>query len=154
MADLASVDRLKEVVLFLGTAGVVIPLVKRINVSPTLGFLIAGILLGPFGMGKLAETLPFLKSFSILHAEDIAHVGEFGVVFLFFMIGLELSLERVRILRRLVFRIGAGQFLLSTAAIGVVAWLAGAKLIAAIRAFRVWLPPLCLQTVRSRISMQ
>ena len=132
MADLASVDRLKEVVLFLGTAGVVIPLVKRINVSPTLGFLIAGILLGPFGMGKLAETLPFLKSFSILHAEDIAHVGEFGVVFLFFMIGLELSLERVRILRRLVFRIGAGQFLLSTAAIGVVAWLAGAKLIAAI----------------------
>ena len=132
MADLAAVDRLKEVVLFLGTAGVVIPLVKRLNVSPTLGFLIAGILLGPFGMGALADTLPFLKSFSILHAEDIAHVGEFGVVFLFFMIGLELSLERVRILRRLVFRFGAGQFLLSTAAIGVVAWLAGAKLIAAI----------------------
>lgn len=132
MADLQAVDKLKDVVLFLGTAGVVMPLVKRLNVSPTLGFLLAGIVLGPFAMGALADGLPFLKYISIANAEEIAHVGEFGVVFLFFMIGLELSLERLRILRRLVLRYGAGQFLLSTAAIGLVAWFWGTKAIAAL----------------------
>lgn len=132
MADLPLVDKLKDVVLFLGTAGVVIPLVKRLNISPTLGFLLAGIVLGPFAIGALAADFPFLKYVSIASADEIAHVGEFGVVFLFFMIGLELSLERLKILRRLVLRYGAAQFLLTTGVIGLVAWLWGAKLIASL----------------------
>lgn len=132
MAAGAPIGNLNEVVLFLGTAGVVVPLFKRLNLSATLGFLIAGILLGPFVMGQLAQTVTFLKPFSITNAEDIAHVGEFGVVFLFFMIGLELSLERVRILRRLIFGFGAGQFLLSTGVIGAVAWLSGQQLVASL----------------------
>lgn len=132
MAEAASVGTIREVVLFLGTAGVVIPLVKRLKLSPTLGFLLAGIVLGPFVMGALAQWQPFLRHFSIPNAEEIGHIGEFGVVFLFFMIGLELSLERVKVLRRLVFRFGAGQFLLSTAAIGLAAWIWRAQPIASL----------------------
>jgi CPA2 family monovalent cation:H+ antiporter-2 len=128
----ASGEIIREIVLFLGTAGVIIPLVKRIRLSPTLGFLLAGILLGPFVMGRLAEIVPFLRYFAIPNAEEIGHVGEFGVVFLFFMIGLELSLERLRILRRLVLRYGAGQFLLSTAVIGLFAWVWGQQAIASL----------------------
>ena len=132
MAGIGSVETLNQVVLFLGTAGVVVPLVARLHISPTLGFLIAGILLGPFAMGKLAETFAFLKPLSITNGEDIAHVGEFGVVFLFFMIGLELSLDRVRMLRRLIFGFGAAQFLLSTVLVGLIAWAMGQQAIASL----------------------
>lgn len=132
MAATGSVETYREIVLFLATAGVVMPLVKRLKISPTLGFLLAGIVLGPFVMGALAQSVPFMGYFSIPNAEEISHIGEFGVVFLFFMIGLELSLERVRVLRRLVFRYGAGQFLLSTALIGIVAWVWRAPPIAAL----------------------
>ena len=132
MAETASVEGLKEIVLFLGTAGVVMPLVKRLNLSPTLGFLAAGILLGPFAMGRLAESYPLLKAFSFPNAAGMQHIGEFGVVFLLFMIGLELSLERVRVLRRMIFGFGAAQFLAATAAVGLIAWFAGAKPVAAL----------------------
>ncbi|MCA0425618.1 MAG: cation:proton antiporter [Proteobacteria bacterium] len=132
MADLPPVDKLREVVLFLGTAGVVIPLVKRLNLSPTLGFLLAGIVLGPFVMGRMAEDYPLLQYITFGDAKEMAHVGEFGVVFLFFMIGLELSLDRLRILRRMVLRFGAWQFLLSTAVVGLVTWLWGARPIASL----------------------
>ncbi len=132
MAEVASVDQLKEVVLFLGTAGVVMPIVKRLNLSPTLGFLGAGIVLGPFAMGRLAETWPVMKAFSFPNAEGMQHIGEFGVVFLLFMIGLELSLERVRVLRKLIFGFGAAQFFASTAMIGLTAWYFGAKPVAAL----------------------
>lgn len=125
-------ETFRQLVLLLGTAGVVVPLVKRLNFSPTLGFLLAGIVLGPFVMGAMAQSVPLFRFFALPNPEELGHIGEFGVVFLFFMIGLELSLERVRILRRLVLRFGAGQFLLSTAAIGLVAWISGAKPIASL----------------------
>lgn len=132
MAETASVDTIQQVVLFLATAGVVMPLVKRLKISPTIGFIVAGIALGPFVMGKLAATYPVLRHVSIPDADNISHVGEFGVVFLFFMIGLELSFERLRVLRRLVLRYGAGQFLISSGAIGAVAWLWGLRPIASL----------------------
>mgnify|MGYP001317752888 FL=1 len=125
-------ETLSQAVLFLGTAGVVVPLFKRLNVSPTLGFLIAGILLGPFVMGQIAALLPLLRPLAISSGEEIAHIGEFGVVFLFFMIGLELSLDRVRMMRRLIFGLGAAQFLLSTLLIGAIAWLMGQQLVASL----------------------
>jgi len=128
----APVNGLQEAVLFLGTAGIVMPLVKRLRFPPTLAFLLAGIVLGPFVMGRLATSLPALKYLSLPDAEGLGHVGEFGVVFLFFMIGLELSLERVRILKKLVFGLGAGQFLFSTAAVGIVAWALGTKAVASL----------------------
>jgi CPA2 family monovalent cation:H+ antiporter-2 len=105
----------KDVVLFLATAGVVVPLFRRWKLSPILGFLGAGVLLGPFGLGSLADEAPWLTALTIDSPDDIAQLAEFGVVFLMFMIGLELSWERLRTMRRFVFGMGAGQVGLSFA---------------------------------------
>jgi CPA2 family monovalent cation:H+ antiporter-2 len=74
-------------------------------------------LLGPFGLGHLTGQVEWLRWFSIADSAEFAHLAEFGVVFLLFNIGLELSLERLRTLRRLVFGLGAAQVLVSSAAI-------------------------------------
>ena len=47
----------KDVVLFLATAGVVVPLFRRWRINPILGFLVAGVLLGPYGLGSLASEI-------------------------------------------------------------------------------------------------
>ncbi len=99
----------KDVVLFLATAGIVVPLFRRWKISPILGFLGAGMLLGPYGLGRLAHELPWLGAVTIDNPEEVAQLAEFGVVFLLFMIGLELSWERLRRMRRLVFGLGALQ---------------------------------------------
>ena len=102
-------DGYKDVVLFLATAGIVVPLFKRLRISPVLGFLAAGVALGPYGLAALAPRAPWLALVSVAHPADIAQIAEFGVVFLLFMIGLELSWERLGLMRRLVFGLGAGQ---------------------------------------------
>jgi len=122
----------KDVVLFLATAGVVVPLFRRWKVSPILGFLLAGVLLGPFGLGSLADEAPWLKAFTIDNPDEVAQLAEFGVVFLLFMIGLELSWERLRAMRRFVFGLGAAQVALSLTITAGVALAMGAGLGAAI----------------------
>jgi CPA2 family monovalent cation:H+ antiporter-2 len=132
MAAEVSPGEYKDVVLFLATAGVVVPLFRRWKVSPILGFLLAGVVLGPYGLGALTDRLPWLQYFTIDNPAEIAQLAEFGVVFLLFMIGLELSWERLRAMRRLVFGLGALQVALCLAAIGVVAWYLGQPPAAAI----------------------
>jgi CPA2 family monovalent cation:H+ antiporter-2 len=111
----------KDIVLFLAAAGVVVPLFRRWRVSPILGFLGAGVLLGPHGLGALTGQFGWLSYFTIDNPEEVAQLGEFGVVFLLFMIGLELSWERLRLLRRYVFGLGALQVALCGGAIAAVA---------------------------------
>lgn len=111
----------KDVVLFLATAGVVVPLFRRWRISPILGFLVAGVILGPFGLASLNDVAPWVSSFTIENPQEIAQLAELGVVFLLFMIGLELSWERLRLMRRYVFGLGALQVTLCTAAIAGVA---------------------------------
>src|SRR6188472_4396960 len=106
----------KDVVLFLVTAGVVVPLFRRWKISPILGFLGAGVVLGPYGLGALADEVRWLGAFTIDNPGEVAQLAEFGVVFLLFMIGLELSWERLRSLRRYVFGMGALQVGLCIAA--------------------------------------
>jgi K+:H+ antiporter len=125
MAMASGPETYKELLLFLGTAGVVVPLFTRLHVSPVLGFLAAGIALGPFGLGALARGAPWLSTISITNVEEIAHVAEFGVAFLLFMIGLELSWERLIRMRRLVFGLGPLQVVLSSIALGLVAFALG-----------------------------
>jgi len=96
----------KDLVLFLATAGIIAPLFKRLKVSPVLGFLGAGVVLGPFGLGRVADAAPWLSVITVSNPDEIAQLAEFGVVFLLFMIGLELSWERLRLMRRLVFGLG------------------------------------------------
>ena len=78
----------KETLLFLVTAGIVAPLFFRLHVSPVLGFLLAGVALGPFGLGRLAERAPWLDALALTNVEAIDRVAAFGVVFLLFMMGL------------------------------------------------------------------
>jgi CPA2 family monovalent cation:H+ antiporter-2 len=111
----------KDVVLFLATAGVVVPLFRRWRISPVLGFLGAGVILGPFGLGSLAHRMPLLSALTIDNPDEVAHLAEFGVVFLLFMIGLELSWERLRALRRYVFGLGALQVGLGVAVTATIA---------------------------------
>jgi CPA2 family monovalent cation:H+ antiporter-2 len=122
----------KDVVLFLATAGVVVPLFRRWKISPILGFLGAGVLLGPYGLGALAHDMEWLGAFTIDNPQEVAQLAEFGVVFLLFMIGLELSWERLSRMRRFVFGLGAAQVGIGMAAAGGVAFMLGQPLPAAI----------------------
>ncbi|HMP62034.1 MAG TPA: cation:proton antiporter, partial [Phenylobacterium sp.] len=120
-----SAEGYKDIVLFLATAGVIVPLFRRWRISPILGFLLAGVGLGPFGLGALADFAPWIAYFTVGDPEEIAQLAELGVVFLLFMIGLELSWERLRLMRRMVFGLGAAQVGVSLAAIAGVALLLG-----------------------------
>ena len=115
----------RQALLFLVTAGVVAPLFFRIRVSPVLGYLLAGMALGPFGLGRFAGRAPWLDMFVIGDVEAIDPIASFGVVVLMFTIGLELSFERLKSLRRLVFGLGLAQGAISTALIAGAAMLAG-----------------------------
>ena len=125
MAAAIAPESYKEVMLFLATAGVVVPLFSRLRMSPVLGFIGAGALLGPFGLGRLVPQAPWLAWVTIPNREEIGHLAEFGVVFLLFMIGLELSWERLRRMRRLVFGLGSTQVLACALALSVGLYLLG-----------------------------
>jgi CPA2 family monovalent cation:H+ antiporter-2 len=122
----------KDLVLFLATAGIVAPLFKRLKLNPILGFLIAGVILGPFGLGALSHTFPWLDYVTVDNPQEIAQLAEFGVVFLLFMIGLELSWERLRLMRKLVFGLGALQMIGCSLALGGVAMALGQQPVAAL----------------------
>lgn len=116
---------MQQALVILGAAALVIPLFHRLRLSPVLGFMLVGLVLGPSGLGAWQASHPWLAWISLGGAEQIDAVAELGVVMLLFMIGLEMSLERLRVLRRLALRIGVGQLVLSAAGIAGAARLAG-----------------------------
>lgn len=101
----------KDLVVFLAAAGVIVPLVNRLKISPVLGFLAAGVVLGPDGLARFSGAVPWLSWITIREPGQLAQLSELGVAFLLFMIGLELSWERLRAMRRLVFGLGMMQVL-------------------------------------------
>lgn len=109
----------------LATAGVIVPIAKSLRINSIIAFIACGALLGPFGLGGLLATLPLLRSVTVSNAEALAGPAELGVAFLLFVIGLELSFERLKTMRRLVFGLGLGQVGLSAGAIGIVAYSLG-----------------------------
>jgi monovalent cation:H+ antiporter-2, CPA2 family len=111
----------KETLLFLVTAGVIAPLFFRLHVSPVLGYLLAGLALGPYGLGSLNLKAPWLNALAI-NVEAIDRIAAFGVVALLFTMGLELSFERLRRMRRLVFGLGLAQVVVTMAILSGVAW--------------------------------
>jgi CPA2 family monovalent cation:H+ antiporter-2 len=114
---------LREVMVFLFAAGIVVPLVRRLRVSPVFGFLVVGLAIGPHGVARFAEGLPWLHYFLITDLEGVRPLAELGVVFLLFMIGLELSLDRLWAMRRKVFGMGGTQIIATGTVIAVIAWL-------------------------------
>lgn len=112
-------DYLTEVLIILATVVVMVSVFVRIGLGAILGYLIGGILIGPFAFAWVTET------------GVIATLGEFGVVFLMFIIGLELPLERIKVMRNTIFGLGLAQFVLTTLLIAGIAAFSGMDLIAA-----------------------
>ncbi|MFQ5609005.1 MAG: monovalent cation:proton antiporter-2 (CPA2) family protein, partial [Woeseiaceae bacterium] len=104
---------LVEATIFLAAAIVAVPISRRLGFGSVLGYLAAGIVIGPSGLALVSN------------AEHILHFAELGVVFLLFVIGLELQPSRLWVLRRMVFGLGAGQVLLSAVLIAALAAWAG-----------------------------
>ena len=112
----------REFLIILGAAGLIVPLFVRLGINSILGFLLVGFLLSPDVLGSLTTPFPFLKAFVITDPEAISSLGELGVVFLLFLIGLELSLERLLTMKRLVFGLGSLQVIGTTALIALLAY--------------------------------
>lgn len=122
----------KDLVVFLAAAGVMVPLVNRLKISPILGFLAAGVLLGPDGLARFSGAVPWLSWATISDPGQLAQLSELGVAFLLFMIGLELSWERLRALRRLVFGLGLMQVVACTVVLAALFMLTGQPLAGAV----------------------
>ena len=111
--NIIPIPYLFETVAFLLTVVIIVPAFKRINVSPILGYLIVGALIGPHSLSIVSDVA------------GVSHIAELGIVFLLFSIGLELSFERLKSFRRLIFGLGASHVFLSATVIGVIAYIWG-----------------------------
>ncbi|OWQ38047.1 cation:proton antiporter, partial [Pseudomonas sp. DrBHI1] len=100
---------LQTAVIFLLAAVVAVPLAKRLQLGAVLGYLLAGVAIGPQALGLIRDT------------ESVAHISELGVVLLLFIIGLELSPRRLWLMRKSVFGVGTAQVVLTGAALGAIA---------------------------------
>jgi len=123
---------LREVIIFLAVAGLVVPIMHRLRISPVLGFLSVGLALGPHGLGRLAPEVPWLRLFVIDDPAGIRPLAELGVVFLLFTIGLELSLDRLLTMSRLVFGLGGVQVVVTAGVIAAIGGLFGNPLTVAV----------------------
>jgi monovalent cation:proton antiporter-2 (CPA2) family protein len=104
---------LAESLIYLLAAVIAVPLSRRLGLGAVLGYLAAGVIIGPFGFRFVSD------------AEHILHFAELGVVFLLFIVGLELQPSRLWVMRRMVFGLGAAQVTLSAIALALVAWAFG-----------------------------
>ncbi len=101
---------LREIIVFLLAAVLIVPLFRRLKTSPVLGYLLVGAAIGPFGLKAISDV------------EGARLLGEYGVIFLLFTIGLDLSLERLRSMARLIFGLGGAQVMATGLIIGAIAW--------------------------------
>ena len=104
---------LGETLIYLLAAIVSVPISRRLGFGSVLGYLAAGIIIGPFGFAFVNDP------------EHILHFAELGVVFLLFVVGLELQPSRLWVMRRMVFGLGTAQVLISAAGIAIIAWALG-----------------------------
>jgi glutathione-regulated potassium-efflux system protein KefB len=99
------------ILLFLFAAVVAVPVAQRLGIGAVLGYLLAGIAIGPWGLGFIRDV------------DEILHFSELGVVFLMFLIGLELNPGKLWALRRQIFGVGAGQVILTALVLGGLLYL-------------------------------
>lgn len=123
---------LKDAAVFLIAAGVVVPLFKLVRLSAVLGFLIAGVILGPYVLGAVADRFPALEWVTVSDPHAAEPFAELGVLFLLFLLGLELSFQRLWALRRAVFGAGGLQAGASAVAVGGACLLIGLSAPAAV----------------------
>ena len=118
---------LNDALVFLFAAGVLVPLMRLVRIPSVLGFLLAGLAIGPFGMGALAERWPLLEHLTFADPVAAEPFAELGVLFLLFLLGTELSYEKLWSLRRMVFGAGGLQAMASVLAISAIVALVGAE---------------------------
>lgn len=99
---------LLDALIFMAAALIVVPIGKRLGLSPVLGYLLAGVLIGPGGIELISD------------ADGVLHFAEIGVVFLLFIIGLELQPSRLWVMRKEVFGLGTAQVILTTAGLATL----------------------------------
>ena len=99
--------------LYLGAAVLAVPIAKALGLGAIIGYLAAGIAIGPWGLGLVSNV------------QDILHFAEFGVVLMLFLVGMELQPSRLWSLRRPIFGLGSAQVLGCAAALFALGWLAG-----------------------------
>lgn len=125
MAPAADISSYSDALVVLGTAAVIVPLARKSGVSPVLGYLLAGALLGPLALGSFIKQVPALYWFTVVDEAHVAGIAELGIVFLLFMIGLELSFQRLKTMRRLVLGLGGLQVILTTIVVAGIAAIMG-----------------------------
>lgn len=117
--DLTLSPFLSDALVILGAAGIVIPVFARFRITPIIGFILIGVLVGPYGLGSLVERIPWFFYFTISDPEALTPFADFGIVLLLFAIGLELSFNRLWQMRRLVFGLGALELLVIGSALAL-----------------------------------
>lgn len=103
--------------IYLAAAVLCVPLARKLNLGSVLGYLFAGVLIGPFVLNVIGR-----------EGQDVMHYAEFGVVMMLFLIGLELEPHLLWRLRKSIIGLGSLQMIISTIVIGSIAWLAGMKM--------------------------
>ncbi len=103
---------MSDALVVLGAAGIIIPAFARARITPVIGFILVGVLVGPFGLGRLVGQFPSLYYITITKPEAIAPFAELGVILLLFEIGLELSFARLWAMRAQVFGLGVTKLML------------------------------------------
>ncbi len=110
--------------LFLLLAAIIIPILRYAKIPTALGYLLAGIALGPYGFGIMIEHFPVLEQVSIKDDQTLTILAEIGIVLLLFVIGLELTPRKLWQMRNLVFGLGGAQVIITALVVGgtVFAW--------------------------------
>ena len=98
---------LSDALVILGAAGIVIPAFARLKISPVIGFIIVGVIAGPYALGALAPTHVWLQTFSISNPHSIEPFAELGIILLLFSAGLHINFRRLHSMRGAVFGVGS-----------------------------------------------
>ena len=111
--EIVHTTALSDALVILGAAGLVIPAFARLRITPVIGFILIGMLVGPYGLGSLVGQYPWLYHITISNPAALTPFAEYGIILLLFSIGLELSFNRLWGMRRLVFGLGAMELIVS-----------------------------------------
>ncbi len=120
-----------DALVILGAAGIVIPAFARVRISPIIGFILIGVLVGPAGLGAMTAAHPWLHYVTISKPHAVDPFAELGIVLLLFSAGLHISFKRLRSMRRAVFLVGSAELVGCALLIGLGLYISGYSLQAA-----------------------